>query len=406
MRLACGVILLTLCLTSTGVVGRQQACPIRDGTGHKVSRLDTAQGSVVFNANIRLGITPFGSLNIFAPPGLLPPTLPQGNDGNAWIGMQYLPFTSGGFVVDSTSPGCPCEGFGVSAAFGGPIELEGWHTQNLGQSGNLINQQVTSAGSNLTAVAQVDVVDPSQSDARALHISHSFRPSPATPLLYELNVTIENTGDDDVTELHYVRAMDWDIFPTTFDECVDIVLGTTSAPGGDVECAHTNGFIAPQASDFAAQYDDAVGVPVLLGRCANDLRTTLEKHGPEDHGSAWDFKFHEITPATPLKKGDKKSFLIFYGAAENDAQANGVLAAAQIEAYSFGYANEDGQCNRTGLRYIFGFGGLGGEVIVPSCGDGDCLVKNLQPSCGDGAVDASTDKRCITLSFDGTETCA
>jgi hypothetical protein len=389
---------LILSALSVSVVLAQQPGCAGPTPGHKVEHLDFASASIIFNENIRLGITRFGSLNAPYPEDLQPPSQ------QSTIGVQYFAITDvPGNVADATSPGCDCEGFGVGVGYGDSPLLQGWHTVNTGQAGNFFNPSVTSAGSNLTAVAQVDLV--SGNPLRNVHITHSFRPSPATPFLYEVNVSIENTGSDPIVDLHYIRTMDWDIFPTTFSECVDIVLGTTSGPLGDVECAHSDGFAVPRASDFEAQgrtFDNSA----LLGRCEVGNPTSFEKKGPNDHGSAWHFDFHDITSATPLLQGQKRSMLIFYGAADDDDHAKSVLAAAKIEAYSFGYANEGGQCLRSGYRYIFGFGGVGGDVIIPSCGDGDCLHRSVAAACAATSASASTATQdCIALDFDGDQAC-
>ena len=55
-----------------------------------------------------------------------------------------------------------------------------------------------------------------------MRVTHDYHPSAANANLYEVSVTIENTGSVAFTDLRYRRVMDWDVEPTAFDEWVTI----------------------------------------------------------------------------------------------------------------------------------------------------------------------------------------
>lgn len=58
--------------------------------------------------------------------------------------------------------------------------------------------------------------------ASKLKVTHDYHPSPDTPNLYEVSVTLENTSGATISDLRYRRSMDWDVYPTPFNECVTI----------------------------------------------------------------------------------------------------------------------------------------------------------------------------------------
>ncbi len=64
-------------------------------------------------------------------------------------------------------------------------------------------------------------------------VKQEYLPSTNAPdALFRDHVTITNTTGADVTDLKYVRVMDWDVPPTEFSEYVTIKgTGTTTAAG-------------------------------------------------------------------------------------------------------------------------------------------------------------------------------
>ena len=93
---------------------------------------------------------------------------------------------------------------------------------------------LVSNGREATAIADVTT--------GPLRVKHDFFPSPYTDNLYQVVVTLENTSLDEVLdELRYRRAMDWDIPPTPFSECVSIFYSSSSFPT-DLEYFTDDGF--------------------------------------------------------------------------------------------------------------------------------------------------------------------
>lgn len=94
---------------------------------------------------------------------------------------------------DGTHAGCSCEGFGAGA--GGPTQFQGRANNSSGTDGF---NQVSFVSTASTAKAVVDILrgaDP------ALRVTHDFKPSPATPNLYEIDITLENLTTDTLTNV-------------------------------------------------------------------------------------------------------------------------------------------------------------------------------------------------------------
>jgi hypothetical protein len=196
-------------------------------------------------------------------------------------------------------------------------------------------------------VSVVDVVDPDTSTA-VMRVTHDYRPSPATPNLYEVIVTIENLGAAAI-EPRYRRVMDWDIEPSAFSEYVTI-QGTAGAD--NVLFANSNGF---ETADPLVTPD-----PWTFEGDAVD-------EGPNDHGALFDFGFDSL-PA-----GESMSFNTYYGAAGNETAANAALAAVGAEVYSYGQPSYDYEANEpldptigSPNTFIFAFAGVGGEAVFPA----------------------------------------
>ena len=63
---------------------------------------------------------------------------------------------------------------------------------------------------------------PSSRSTTSCRVTHEFAPSPGTPNLYEIKVTLENIGAATLPDVRYTRLMDWDVEPTAFEEFVTI----------------------------------------------------------------------------------------------------------------------------------------------------------------------------------------
>ena len=75
----------------------------------------TPEGAVISNGTVQLGVTELGSLNYDcagnADTGCPDPSATEGVDE---VGLRFVPLN-----IDSTSPGCLCEGWGIADATSG-----------------------------------------------------------------------------------------------------------------------------------------------------------------------------------------------------------------------------------------------------------------------------------------------
>ncbi len=140
-----------------------------------------------------------------------------------------------------------------------------------------------------------------------LTVDQNYHPS-ASPSLYEDTVTITNTTGATVTDLKYVRVMDWDVPPTEFNEFVTLKGATL----GDLEVPSDQGF---------ATANPLAGDPG--GFFAGTVNADFTDSGPFDHGAYFRFNFGS------LADGASKTFTILYGAAPNEAAALAALIAAE-----------------------------------------------------------------------------
>ena len=278
----------------------------------------------ITNGTILLAVNPTGELNTDDATGSV------AGPGDA--GLEYVPTG-----YDSTSPGCLCEGWGVADPGSGVWGGANLDTEGVGGT-NLVLESFEYTGSTATSV--VLVVD--ETDAPVFRVTHEYVPSPATPNLYQVNVTIENVSGVAIATVQYRRVMDWDIEPTAFDEFVTIDGGSASA----LFHSSDDGFASPNP---------------LSGPSSILFEGNAVDSGPDDHGALFDFAFG------PLGIDGKISFVIFYGAAATEAEAKAALAAVGAEAYSFGQTSTD-PAGGTPNTFIFAFGKVGGTPIFPPGG--------------------------------------
>ncbi len=147
-----------------------------------------------------------------------------------------------------------------------------------------------------------------------------------------------------MNDLVYRRVMDWDIFPTEFDEFVTHVGveanlesggGSGGTAPGNVRFASDDGFTSANPLDGTSFIrEDTVNVDFI-------------DSGADDHGSLFDFAFGS------LEAGESRSFNIFYGARSTEASAIEAVTFLQADVYSFGQANPNP--------------GFGGDDDFPDC---------------------------------------
>ena len=295
-------------------------------TGFEMAVAGTG-GVFIDNGTIQLGVWNEGHLNV--PGG--PPSL----QGTTAVGLRYLPTGA-----ESTAPGCLCEGWGVGDAL---TNRSGYANEDSCPQTvkDLVVESFTSTPSTATSVVKVVV-----EGADIFRVTHAYFPSPLTPYLYQVDVTIENISGAP-TEVLYRRVMDWDIEPTHFNEFVTI----NAYAAGDLYRTDTNGFNCSDPFTFTSYQPG----PVTAA-------------GPDDHGALFDFNFGLLGP------GESKTFTTFYGAAGTTADIVAALMAVNAEIYSLGKPNNGGVPNNNQNTFAFAFKGVGappafhtpktGEVII------------------------------------------
>lgn len=280
-------------------------------------------GAVISNGTIGLGVDNAGQLNIGS--SIVSAGRGGGAGGTTNYGLRDIATNR-----EATAQGCLCEGWGAAVAGTGRTLFA---NNALGSSSDI----VTSFSSTATTANSVAIGSGSGS---GLSVTHAFHPS-ATPLLYQVDVTITNTsGADFAGATLYRRTMDWDIEPTAFSEFSTIqgVAGATN-----VLKATDNGFCNSNALTACNQ---------LVAGGTGDFIDL----GPTDHGANFDFSF------AALAAGASQKLTIFYGAAPTEAAALGALGAVGAEVYSFGQASTD-MTGGAATTFIFGFKGVGGAAL-------------------------------------------
>jgi hypothetical protein len=288
------------------------------GTGSPASANHDATFTVLSNGVVQLGVWSEGHLNV-------PAGIPS-SGGVSDVGLRYLPTNS-----EATAPGCLCEGWGAADA---GLPVTGHANAADGLPVNMTQVSFTSDGT--TAVSVVDI-------GTALRVTHNFHPSPATPNLYEVDVTILNVSGVGLGDVRYRRVMDWDVEPTAFSEFSTIETGTSTALlfSSDDGFASSDPLAGPTSISFTGEAVDS---------------------GPADHGALFDFGFGS------LAVGASHNFKIYYGAGATEAEAVAAVTAVGAEVFSFGQpSTEGGATLGTPNTFIFAFSGVGGgAVFTPS----------------------------------------
>ena len=284
-------------------------------------------GTVIYNtgnaatATVALGVNNDGSLNT------QPNITANAND----TGLAFR--LSNGSWIDGTSPGCLCEGWGVSV--------------NNATSG-YANVSTDSGANNLSFGAPTGVTastvttTTTLSSLPGLSVKHEYAPA-SSGALFKVKVTITNTTGATVNDLKYVRVMDWDIAPTEYAEYVTIKgTGTTTL----LEESHDGGF---SSSNPLANSTGSPGT----------TNTDYSDNGPADHGAYYRYNFGS------LANGASYDFNIFYGATASETAALAAIGAEAIELYSLGQSGMGGETTGAPATFIFGFSGVGGAPVEP-----------------------------------------
>ncbi len=291
---------------------------------------------------MQLGVTELGDLNydcLGAGERACPAATAAGTSP---VGIRYVPLNT-----DGTAGGCLCEGWGIADAASG---LSGWANEALG------NGNITAAGlvaTPTTAVVTTEIADPAR-PGYALRVVHDYHPSDVSPFLYEVTVTVTNTGSSRVGDLRYRRVMDWDAEPTAQEEWVTIARTASSV---QLLFDSDNGFASsdPLAARGYRESQAACG-SAYAGVCEF---TALGTGGvypaattASDHGALFDFGFGALAP------GQTRVFQAYYGAAPSRAIAAAAAAVQGIGVYSLAFPDCGANGHTTGL--CAGVAALGG----------------------------------------------
>jgi len=305
----------------------------------------TAYAGVVINnpaGTLLMGINDNGSLNygtgVTSNGGsAIAPDGSGGGPGSAGIAFKF----PDGTYRDATSPGCLCEGWGVSV--NGTIS--GYANVSSDAGGHNLSYAP------LVSTASTATTSTSLTSLPGLLVTQAYQPATnASRALFRDHVTITNTTGAAVTDLKYVRVMDWDVPPTEFREYVTI-KGTASTTL--LEESGDNGFNTANPLGGYANFD-----PVCHNADCTDS-------GINDHGAYFRFNFGTLADAASYE------FDIFYGAAATEREAIAAIAAEGLELYSLGQssgadsAGDPSQTSGAPATYIFGFKGVGGIIIEP-----------------------------------------
>lgn len=303
-------------------------------------------GALITYGNTTLGVNDTGELNFSG----------NGPGGFATYGV----YRDG--VGDAISPGCFCEGWGVSVETAGG-SFSTWANQSSGSGGFGSGNTFGATGS--TATSHVNMA------GIGVSVRQAYGPSLAADV-FQNQVTITNNSGARVDNLVYRRVMDWDVPPTQFSEYVSHtgVTANLTTNGGNVRYASDNGFASSNPS-WSASYIDGTTV-----------NTDFTRSGPNDHGSVFDFAFG------PLEAGASRIFNIYYGSAANEASAVSKLAALGANLYSLGQPSVGDP--GAAATFLFGFGGVGGVEVGSSEG---VPILPFMPAEGQFVFDAPVTRR-------------
>src|SRR5689334_1094143 len=123
----------------------------------------TATGAVISNGTVALGVNALGDLN-YDCTAAGDSSCPDNQSGEPF-GVRYLPNGT-----DATSPGCPCEGWGVADEGSG---LTGYANESSGTANVTLGSFVASTTS---AVSTVTVADPTKPGYQ-LQVVQDYHPS-------------------------------------------------------------------------------------------------------------------------------------------------------------------------------------------------------------------------------------
>ena len=326
-----------------------------------VDRASARDYAIISNGTIEMGVWQEGNLNV---PGYEP------SSGETYyydvVGLRYL--RTG---AEATAYSSPCEGWGVGDTFTG---LSGYANEcgcyDERAVTNLVLESFTSTESTATSVVLVceSTTDLAPAPSKVgqggciFRVTHYYHPTPLTPYLYQIDVTIENISSA-ITQVLYRRVMDWDIDPTPTYEFVTL----SDYSKGYLFRTSTDGFNCSDPFTY-----DSYDPPEFVPGPVTDL-------GPNDLGALFDFNFGKLGP------GGKIKFATFYGAAGTTADTLISLYSVGVETYSLGKPTKGGY--DTGLSiYEYGVPWNDQNTFTYGAKNITCLTSGIHKPCTDEVV--------------------
>jgi type IV pilus assembly protein PilY1 len=317
-----------------------------------------ASADVLYNtgdattANLVIGVNPAGHLN--AAPNV------TANATATGIALKFARNPGGAPTFqDATAPGCLCEGWGVSAGTAAG-SVSGYANVAVDGVVNLTASPLVSSAAAITSAVALTSLP-------GLQVTQVYQTSAKAPnALFRVDVTIKNGTDGDLTDVRYVRVMDWDVPPTEFDEYVTI-RGTATTTL--LEKSHNNGFCTANPLGACAPLNP-VTEDVDFADYLSESPPSPQPAG--DHGAYFRFNFGT------LGAGKEYRFSIYYGGTLSERTALAAIGAEGIELYSLGQSSTAGGPEfGTPATYIFGFKGVGGVPVEPTPEPGSLALLGL-----------------------------
>jgi Tfp pilus tip-associated adhesin PilY1 len=306
----------------------------------------SAHAAIIYNSTnptqqtIALGVNPEGHLNSSLPFNIVRNSSATGIARNI-PGLGWS---------DATSPGCLCEGWGVSGNIVNPDGSSGGIVRGYASvhSGGIFNLQVQSFTSDtLSITSTVWIKDASGNPI--LEVSHKYGRSAQAPnVLFQGTVTITNISGKTVNDIRYNRSMDWDVPSTEFSELVShtgVAASVRAATFPRILYAGDNGFMTPDPMSPANNHH--MSNPTTFN-------SDFFRNGPQDHGSSFTFQFGN------LACGSSSNFMIYYGAADTRTNLINALTLEGVSIYSIG------ETRLSTNPFAFGFKGLDGVALAPT----------------------------------------
>ena len=273
------------------------------------------------DGSVYLGVNDEGHLNVSDVLGV---TINSG-----FTGLTFTP------LGDATSPGCLCEGWGVSGSgVAGYANIAVDGIVNLTLDSFVFTATTATSSVHLTSLPGLGVVQ-------------AYAQAAASPTnTFDNTVTITNTTGGTLTDVRYRRVMDWDIPPTEFTEFVTI----DGWPATALISTGDNGFTTANPLELSAG-----GALFDIAGCGIDVNF-LDCNGA-DHGAVFTFGFGD------LLDGESVEFHTYYGAEDTEAGVLAALGAVGAEVFSLGQ-HEGDPTGGTPATYYFGFSGVGGTPLL------------------------------------------